>query len=234
VRTLAVQSTCHVLTEDPDLAAVIPAERRAEAEELCLAPLMRVPSGRWAPPEDPGPDSLGILVLDGLLIRKITVGERDAVGILGPGDLIRPWPPSDDPALKAQWRAVGPARLAMLDRGFTQHLGSYPELGGAIVERLAQRTREIAVNLAIASHTRVDERLLLLMWLMAGRFGRIRADGVLLPVKLTHSLLGDLVAARRPTVTTALASLADQGLVIHGPDGWLLKGPAPVSVLELG
>ncbi len=184
-------------------------------------------------PPEPGPDCLGLLLLDGVVIRKITVGDRDAVSLLGPGDLIRPWPHSEDPALKAQWRAVGALRLAVLDREFTVQLGRFPELGGALIERLAQRTREIAVNLAIASHTRVEERLLLLLWLVAGRFGRIRPDGVLVPLRLTHSLLADLVAARRPTVTTALASLTDQGLVRHTRDGWLLSGEAPVEVLSL-
>jgi len=227
--------TCLVLAEDPDLAEAIPEpERRAVAVESCVAPLLEVPTGIWPVPEDPGIATLGMLVLDGLLIRKISVGDRFAVVLLGPGDLLRPWPRAGDPGLRAVWRAAGPIRVAMLDRGFTSQLGEYPELGGAIVERLAQRTREMAINMAIASHTRVDARLHMMLWQMAGRFGSVRTDGVLLPVKLTHAMLADIVAARRPTVTTALSALTDRGLVEQGPDGWLLKGTPPTSVLDFG
>jgi CRP/FNR family cyclic AMP-dependent transcriptional regulator len=228
-------SLCHVLVEDPDLAEAIPEpERRAAAIESCVAPLLQVVSGSWSIPADPGIGALGMLLLDGLLIRKISVGDRFAVMLLGPGDMLRPWPRTGDPGLRAVWRAAGPIRVAMLDRGFTSQLGEYPELGGAIVERLAQRTREMAINLAIASHTRVDARLHMMLWQMAGRFGSVRTDGVLLPVKLTHAMLADIVAARRPTVTTALSALTDRGLVEQTADGWLLKGAPPTSVLDFG
>jgi hypothetical protein len=40
-------------------------------------------------------------------------------------------------------------------------------------------------------------------------------------------VLADLVAARRPTVTTALSELGRQGLVRSVDEGWLLAGDPP-------
>jgi hypothetical protein len=48
------------------------------------------------------------------------------------------------------------------------------------------------------------------------------------PLALTHRILGQLVGARRPTVSTALAELAERGELIRRPDGsWLLRGDPP-------
>jgi hypothetical protein len=50
---------------------------------------------------------------------------------------------------------------------------------------------------------------------------------VLVPLRLTHATLAELVAARRPTVTSALSELSRSGLVRSVEDGWLLFGEPP-------
>jgi hypothetical protein len=67
----------------------------------------------------------------------------------------------------------------------------------------------------------------MLLWNLAGRWGRVRSDGIVVPLRLTHTVLADLVAARRPTVTSALSELARQGAVRAIREGWLLSGNAP-------
>jgi hypothetical protein len=48
------------------------------------------------------------------------------------------------------------------------------------------------------------------------------------PLALTHRILGQLVGARRPTVSTALSELAErQELVRRGDGSWLLRGDPP-------
>ena len=54
-----------------------------------------------------------------------------------------------------------------------------------------------------------------------------------MPLRLTHSVLSELVAARRPTVTSALSDLSRRGLVRPFRDAWLLYGEPPVELLDL-
>jgi CRP-like cAMP-binding protein len=85
----------------------------------------------------------------------------------------------------------------------------------------------LVANIAIIHQARVEDRLHMLFWQFAGRWGRVRGDGTLLPLRLTHAVLADLVAAQRPTGTSALAALGRRGLVRAVNDGWLLVGEAP-------
>ena len=91
------------------------------------------------------------------------------------------------------------------------------------MERIEARARRLAVTQAISQMTGVDHRLETLFWHLAESWGKVRQDGVLIPLDLSHQLLGKLVGARRPTVSTALALLANQQRVTRCHDGsWLL------------
>lgn len=109
----------------------------------------------------------------------------------------------------------------------------YPQLTGRLVGRALARSRNLAVNMAIVHQSRVETRLHMLLWHLAGRWGRVRNDGVIVPLRLTHNVLSDLTAARRPTVTSALTELAKRELVRPVDDGWLLCGKPPGELLEL-
>ena len=51
---------------------------------------------------------------------------------------------------------------------------------------------------------------------------------VAVPLRLTHETVGLLVGARRPSVTTALHSLAAQGSLTRvSAERWILHGVAP-------
>jgi len=97
--------------------------------------------------------------------------------------------------------------------------------------RERKRSRHLAVNMAIVHQARVDVRLHMLLWHLAARWGRVRSDATVLPLRLTHAALADLVAARRPTVTSALSLLSRQGLVRFSEEGWILSGTPPVALL---
>jgi CRP/FNR family transcriptional regulator, cyclic AMP receptor protein len=70
-------------------------------------------------------------------------------------------------------------------------------------------------------------RLRMLFWQLADRWGRVHPDGVRLRLPVTHDVLADLVAARRPTVSSALADLSQRGLVERAGDVWWLYGGPP-------
>ena len=231
---MAGRARVQVLAEDSDLAEAVPEPRRAAAIAACDVPLVSARAGTWDPPLEAPSGYLGFLVLDGICLRAFELGERRGVILLGPGDVIKPWTRSAlwNDAERADWRFLTPVRLALLDRSFTTELATYPELAVELIDRVLQRNRELVFNMAIASHTRVDTRLHLMLWQMASKWGRIRADGTLLPIKLTHAVLSELVASRRPTITTALAELSQRGLVQRVEQGWLLLGDPPSDLMS--
>ena len=230
-------NVCHVLSEDPDLAECIDPRHRPRAEAYCVARTIRMPRGRW---NVPGPEGLregiGLLVLEGLLLRRVGIDGRFGAELLGVGDLLRPWQGEDTQAtlaLTTGWKVLEPVRMALLDQAAARRFADYPELTGRLVDRALERSRNLTINMAIVHQARVNVRLNMLFWHLADRWGRVRSEGVWLPLALTHTVLADLVAARRPTVTTALTELARQGLVISADGGWLLSGEPPGELLEL-
>jgi CRP/FNR family transcriptional regulator, cyclic AMP receptor protein len=225
---------CHVLKEDPELAEAIPPERRQRAVEECTAPELRLQPGPVARRGSLGfRGGIGVLVLSGLLIRRVGIEGRFGAELLGEGDLLRPTDDAVSPLLPVttDWSIVLPVRLAALDGGFEQRLGQYPELARCLIDRAILRSKYLAVNMAIVHQARVDVRLHMLLWHLAARWGRVRSDGTVLRLRLTHTVLADLVAARRPTVTTALSELARQGLVRTDGETWILPGETPSDLL---
>jgi hypothetical protein len=234
-------TTCRVLGEDPELAEAIPSPLRAQAVGECVVPMRRLARGRWRPEMGGqgwvGPGGIGLLVLEGLLIRRVGVDDRFGAELLGEGDLLRPWQgekPGGTLSQTTGWRVLEMTRVAVLDESAARVMAGYPQLIGALVSRTVERSRTMAVNMAIIHQARVNVRLLMLLWHLADRWGRVRSEGVVLPLHLTHSVLADLVAARRPTVTSSLTALARQGLLQPQTQGWLLMGEPPGELLELG
>ena len=170
-------------------------------------------------------------VLDGVLSREFVVADHVSAELLGPGDLVRPWQASSGAGLlpvRAVWSVLSTVTLAVLDRRFAAEAARYPEITAALFDRLGERSLRLATTQAISQLTRVDRRLKALFWHLAERWGRVSGDGVVVPLALTHRILGQLVGARRPTVSTALSELAERGELVRRPDGsWLLRGDPP-------
>lgn len=233
----AARRVCHVLDEDPALAEAVAESHRQQAVEECIAQTVHLAPGRWSSQRVANtPDGIGLLVLEGLLIRRVGIDGRFGAELLGEGDLLRPWQGEDVPPTLPRttgWRVLEPTLLALLDMPAARRLARYPELTGRLVGRAIERSRNLAVNMAIVHQPRVDVRLHMLFWQLADRWGRVRSDGVGVPLHLTHAVLAELVAARRPTVTSALSELADRGLVRLIDATWLLSGEPPGELLEL-
>lgn len=227
-----------VLEEMPELGAGLNGDALAAARRV-LARVVRVPEGPVAFDAElsPGAGSLGLLVLDGLLQRGLEVlGTVVCTELLGPGDLLRPWTEDDRSAsvpAEAQWECLPGARLAVLDGRFASETARWPSVAAALIEKAVQRSRSMHFQLAVCHLTGVDKRLLVTFWHLADRFGRMTADGVRLPLPLPHRTLASIVGARRPSVTSALTALRDEGSVERTEDGWLLRGQAPEQLGRL-
>lgn len=219
---------------DPDLAAELPPDRRRTARQDLTVRVVALERGPWpaARTGAAGAGHLGLLLVDGLLARELLAHDVASMELLGPGDVLRPWGESSDfPLLQAvvRWSALAPTRLAMLDRQLAGRLAAYPEIHCALLERMGWRARRLAVLQAIPQLNRVDRRVLTLLWHLAERWGRVTPEGVVVPLVLSHRMLGQLVGARRPTISTALGQLTRRGEVVRRTDGtWLLTG-APVG-----
>jgi CRP/FNR family cyclic AMP-dependent transcriptional regulator len=198
------------------------------AARRCVAPKVVLPRGPWKAPTDPSlcRNWLGLLIVDGLLTRKVEVAGLCAQELLGPGDLLRPW---DDEgathalATQTTWRVRDRASVALLDDRFAVAAARWPGIGCCLLRAAVQRSHEKSVLLAVARRRRAEDRLMLLFWHIAERWGRVNADGVHIPMRLTHSVLAELVCLRRPTVSTALGELLAGGRVVRSEDGsWTL------------
>jgi len=226
-----------VLEEDPDLAAALDGARLAAAQRELRAAAVDVPTGRW----DPSPqvraakDGFGLLLLDGAIARRLGTRRRSGAELIGVGDILRPWQgemSDSSMPFEISWRIIEPVRMALLDSRFLMRVAPYPEIAAALVGRAVARSRNVLTHMAIAHHPRVDERLLLLLWHMADRWGRVTPHGVSLSLRLTHELLADLIAVQRPSVTLSLQQLERHGRIARENGKILLLGQPPFSTEE--
>jgi CRP/FNR family transcriptional regulator, cyclic AMP receptor protein len=227
-----------LLTADAGFARGVPAEDRALAERVIVLPRLDIDRGPWTPcpPADGGGPPPLALLIDGLVARHVGLGERVATQLLGPGDVFDPWAAADDDLLPrtVRWSADAPGTIAVLDGRFAVAAQRWPALAATAQSRLAALGDRLAVHLAICQLPRVEQRILALLWHLAERFGRMTTDGVVLDLRLKHRLIGELVGAQRPTVSLALASLLEEGLVSRRPGGALLLDPASHAALAAG
>ena len=232
---MAVATLCRVLASDPDLASGLDGRRLRSAEQECIAAEVTVDAGPWRPEEGEGEAArggMGLLILSGLVVRRVGADGRYGAELLGPGDLLRPWEhDGEDTTLpfETSFRVIERLRVAVLGPKATARMVAYPEIIGAVVGRGMERARHLAITMAIAHYPRIDRRLLLLLWHLADRWGRVTPGGICIPTRLTHALLADLVVARRPAVTTALAQLEQEGHIIREGGVIILQGEPPAD-----
>lgn len=223
-----------VFADDPDLLTGLDAQVADRLARHTVTPRLSLTTGAWSAPVDVGRTKgcLGLLVLDGALVRSVAVAGRTYPELLGPGDVLRPWDdrPNGSASLSynSAWRVLVPTGLAVLDLRFSVIVARYPTIMAQLLARSTERARGLAFSLAVTQIRHADTRLLVLLWHLADRWGRMTPDGALVPIPLTHELLASLVSLQRPTASTALQRMRRAGLVDRHRDGsWLLQGEPP-------
>ncbi len=218
-----------LLDEDPDLGAGLPENEFEAARRRSTAAVIEVDPPNWDTSgirSQAQPGWLGLMMLDGLILRRVQVGKRSACELFGPGDLFRPFDTDgeyDPLPISVSWLVLKPTRMAVLDTAFVLRTARWPVINSRIVGRVAQRARYLALTQAVTHLPRAHARLLLLFWLLAERWGRVGPQGVHVTLPVTHEVLAMLVGAQRPTVTLALQRLSRADLVLREPpDRWLL------------
>ena len=226
-----------VLEADPDLGGGIDKVGWPLAVAASLAPVFEFDRGLWRFSPRPDPGALGALLLEGLIVIRINADSRAHIELLGPGDVIGPWVGSGQeltlPSVPTA-SVVSKARVAVLDRPFAIRTARWPEIHAGLIQRLITRTRRLSLQSAINALARVEERLEVTLWELAYRFGRVTPDGIMLDLPLTHSQVAEMVAAQRPSVSTAFTRLQDHGRLVHAArHRWLLIGEPPSTLSSL-
>jgi CRP/FNR family transcriptional regulator, cyclic AMP receptor protein len=239
-RAVALQraGAVRLLEADPDLSRHLTSDESARLRRHVLAEVGTLERGRWNPlAEDFGGRPLfGVLVLDGALVRRVTVGQRHGAELLGEGDLIRPHQEDADGyasvAQTAEWSVLAPARLAVLDHDLIAGLAGVDGVLPELAARALNRSRALALRLAITQIPNLAKRLHLMLWHLADRWGRQEDGCVTLGLRLPQDLLADLLSAQRTSVNAALAELVGQGAIENRDGTWALCGDPPVSCAE--
>lgn len=220
--------TVPVLRADPGLADGLSPGERAVAERTLRAPLLTLRDG--AVPRA-GRSTTAYLLIDGMLLRRVSLGEGCSVELLARRDVL--FPAREDAAsfVRSEWKAVEPVRMAAIDLAPDAAIWRWPPIGTAITMRAVDRTRALAVQAAIMSTVGVEERLHSLLWVLSERWGRVTSEGVALELKVHQQVLAEMVGARRPTVSMALGNLCERGLLARPEPGcWVLLGSPPELV----
>jgi CRP/FNR family transcriptional regulator, cyclic AMP receptor protein len=225
-----------LLGVEPELSRHIPPADLLLARRHLTARLLEVPAGelRLDPLAESSNPPIAAIVLEGLLLRRVTVMGHEAVQLLGPGDVVPAG--GDQEVLLPRSVSIScalPSRLGGLDGQLLLALRRWPGVAAVLLERAGEQIERLAVQHAIGQMPRVQDRIMATMWHLAERHGRVTPAGVHLPVPLTHRLLGNVVGARRPTVSLALAELEAGGALGRRPDRtWMLLGAPPQAAVR--
>jgi CRP/FNR family transcriptional regulator, cyclic AMP receptor protein len=226
----AGSGTVVVLDCDPDLGQELSGQELSAARRNSLATTRRYDRGRWPAPTRTDAN-LGLLITGGFVARALSVGDCTGLELLGPGDVLQPWVRPEleqSVAVATEWTVIQRMVVANLDGEFVSRVSKWPQIVAAISRRLSLRTHSLLFQLTLAAFRRLDDRVLLVLWQFADRWGTVTPRGVMVDIPLTHELLAAAVGGRRPSVSGAVGRLVEQGQIRSLPRSrWLLLTPPP-------
>jgi CRP-like cAMP-binding protein len=205
---------------------------------VCRDQVFRVERGEWDLPARVGDreDLFGWVVMKGLMCREVGLRDRYMLELMGPGDVVQPSTVAEAPALGGPVRLTAATQTTLMVLGprFIRVTARWPAALAVVNHRIESQRQRLAIQALIAHLPRAEHRLLLQMWHLAERWGRVTPEGTVLELPLTHDLLGHLAAARRSTSTLALGALESDGVIRRLDDGsWLLTPRAEAHVKRL-
>ncbi len=108
-----------LLAADPDLFAEVDEATLRRCEPLLTVRAAHLERGSASGfLQAAEPSALGLLLLDGLMVREVHLGSRHCVEVLGPGDVLRPWVSlgaDTSISIESNWRVLDYAQIAILD-----------------------------------------------------------------------------------------------------------------------
>lgn len=170
---------------------------------------------------------------------KLVTSSREGRGLLlrlaGPGEMLGLAEAVLDAPYESAAIAVEPSILAVIPRDtFLRFISSYPEacvrLTVALSEqyRLAQREEKF-LGFGEPSTVRLAHRLL--EW--AAERGETTADGMHIPLHMSHTELAQAIGATRETITRILGNLTQDGLIERRSDGIVILRRDELALLGM-
>src|SRR3954454_15172633 len=138
---------------DPDLFEHVSDPAAGPAS---VAEVLRLERGSWRTGTLDGLEPVGhfgLLVIEGILIRRVRFGRGPVLELVGPGDVLRPWVglgPGSSLTQPSHWRVHERTDVAVLDRRFAARVAQWPEVPAAIMDRYVRRARLLTLHLSIA------------------------------------------------------------------------------------
>jgi CRP-like cAMP-binding protein len=233
---LVASTVVRILELDPELGSAMSEDDWDLARTTCLGNLVRVPRGRWALPASGAADRdeiFGLIVVEGLLGREMALGDHYILELLCHGDVVL-LQAAEHPRLGSgvKLTALSEMKMLVLRHSFIRAAARWPSLLANVNRRLEAQRQRLAIHGLTAHLPRAEDRVLLTLWNLADACGRVTPEGTVLPLSLTHDVIGRLVASRRPTVTLAMGVLAADGFIRRRPDGCLILTAAAQRQVE--
>jgi hypothetical protein len=165
----------------------------------------------------------GALVVNGLLLQSVEISGHQTVTLIGPGGLV-PLDRAPDwmPFAGSRLIPADEMHVVVLDKAFLLAARRWPWLVVCLHERMLEQSARLTKQVAICQLPRVEDRLIAILRLLAESWGRMTPAGISLELSLSHETLGQLIGARRPTVTLGLKELAEQNALVRQGKGWLI------------
>jgi hypothetical protein len=224
-----IDDLVRVFERDPDLLEGTDDVTAAFLREHGTVPAVRLGIGPWHPPMHRGSTRnwLGLLVVDGLLSRPMTIGRRSVHELLGPGDLLRPWDHERWEGVvrsHTPWPVLTPVTLAVLDQQFTAVAAKTPAVIAALVSRSLRRSAQIAAAVAINEPDELHLRVWGVLAHAADRWGEGDDGGVRLPSGLSDAAIAVVLDAPYAEVAAALDRLGRDGAVRRDATALVFSG----------
>ena len=224
---LRLASRIGLLEIEPELAGLLSEEQRQAATGFSL-PLSTITKDEDIEAVVEESKAFGALILDGLLLQVVQVDGQPALRLIGPGALAPLGHLADSLSLaRTRLRVPVTTHLVLLGDRFLIAVHRWPSIVVCLHKRMLEQAARLATQLAVCQLPRVEDRVMGLMRLLAESWGRVTPHGIRVELGLSHETLGELIGARRPTVSLAVEALAERDALIKHGHGWLIVQEHP-------